>query len=179
MSRQTRKPIVGVIMGSESDMEVMNHSREVLKEFDVRHEVRIISAHRTSARMSEYGRLAVSRGLKVIIAGAGGSAHLPGMTAAETILPVLGVAINAKNKPLQAAVASQVEMPGGVPLYYMGENDSGAKNAALGAVRILALRSPHLAETYTEYVAQMAQRVEEADNLLFEIGPEAYIKQMN
>ena len=171
-------PLVGVIMGSDSDLPTMKPATDILKSFDVAHEVRIVSAHRTPKWMAEYAGQAVIRGMKVIIAGAGGSAHLPGMTASETIIPVLGVAINTRQKPMQAAVGSQIEMPKGIPLAYMGEGDAGAANAGLEAVRILALMDPDLADAYRAYVDNLAQEVRAKDAKLMQVGVKDYIEQM-
>lgn len=139
---------VGIIMGSKSDLEIMQAAADVLNDFGVEHEVRIVSAHRTPDEMHDYAKSAKERGLKVIIAGAGGSAHLPGMTASHTNLPVLGVPIK-KNPHDHEALWSNVKMPPGVPLATMPEN--GAKNAALMAIEILALSDPELDQKYTEF----------------------------
>jgi 5-(carboxyamino)imidazole ribonucleotide mutase len=125
--------------------------------------------------MAEYGRLAVQRGLKVIIAGAGGSAHLPGMTAAETRLPVLAVAVEDSPDPLNSALGSMIRMPRGIPLATMGKGESAAANAGLEAVRILALSDRDLATAYDEYVADLAAEVESKDALLRELGIAAYL----
>jgi len=143
---------VGIIMGSKSDLDVMQAAADVLQEFGVEHEVRIISAHRTPDEMNDYAKSAQSRGLKVIIAGAGGSAHLPGMTASHTTLPVLAVSIK-KNPHDHEALWSNIKMPPGIPLATMPEN--GGKNAALFAIEILALNDENLAKKYNQFrVAQ-------------------------
>lgn len=148
--------IVGIIMGSESDLSVMQPAADVLKEFGVAHEVRIISAHRTPDVMVEYAKTAAERGLKVIIAGAGGSAHLPGMTASETTLPVLAVPV--KKEPTDhEALWSNIKMPPGVPLAVMPEN--GAKNAGLMAIEILAVSDETLRKQYTDYRQKMHDEV--------------------
>ena len=152
-------PLVGIAMGSKSDEKIMMNSARMLAKFKVPHELRVLSAHRTPDRVSLYGNSASQRGIKVIIAGAGGSAALPGNMASETLIPVLGVAVNENNKPLQAAIASQIEMPPGKPLAYMGENKAGAENAALEAVRILSLMDPELAEAYRQYNNDLAGMV--------------------
>lgn len=175
MSSREVAPLVGVIMGSDSDLPTMKPASDILAKFEVEHEVRVISAHRTPARMAEYGRMAVSRGLKVIIAGAGGSAHLPGMTASETRLPVLGVAIESSPDPTNAALGSMIRMPKGIPLATMGKGEAAAANAGLEAVRILALGNEELAGAYDQYVADLAAEVEEKDALLRELGPAAYL----
>lgn len=132
----SNKPVVGVIMGSDSDLPVMNDAVKVLKEFKIPHEVKIVSAHRTPKFMAEYGSKAHERGLRVIIAGAGGAAHLPGMTASHTPLPVIGVPVKSKALNGLDSLLSIVQMPGGVPVATVGINQ--AKNAGLLAVEILA-----------------------------------------
>ncbi len=151
------EPLVGIIMGSESDLPVMEQSVEVLREFGVPCEVTVVSAHRTPQRMVEYARSAVSRGLKLIIAGAGGAAHLPGMTASLTTLPVIGVPIPTKDLGGVDSLYSIVQMPGGIPVATVGIG--GAKNAGLLAVRILANDQPHLREKLQEYQRNMEQQV--------------------
>jgi phosphoribosylaminoimidazole carboxylase PurE protein len=141
-------PVVGIIMGSDSDLDIMSEAAKVLEDFDVAHEVRIVSAHRTPDVMSEYANAAKERGLKVIIAGAGGSAHLPGMTASETDLPVIAVPVK-RNHHDHEALWSSIKMPAGIPLATLPEN--GAANAALLAIRILALGDEVLAKKVTEY----------------------------
>lgn len=141
-------PIVGIIMGSDSDLDVMSQAAKTLDEFGVGYEVRIISAHRTPDVMSDYAKTAKSRGLKVIIAGAGGSAHLPGMTASETLLPVLAVPVKRDNHDHEA-LWSNIKMPAGIPLATMPEN--GSKNAALLAIEIIAIGDESLAHAYAAY----------------------------
>jgi 5-(carboxyamino)imidazole ribonucleotide mutase len=142
------KPIVGVIMGSESDLDILSEAAKVLDEFNVHSEVRVISAHRTPDVMTEYATSAKDRGLKVIIAGAGGSAHLPGMTASHTTLPVIAVPIKRDNHGHESFWSS-IKMPPGTPLATMPEN--GAKNAALLAVEILSLNDEALSKQYEQY----------------------------
>ena len=149
-------PLVGIIMGSDSDLDVMQAAKETLAEFGVSNEVRIVSAHRTPSEMVEYAQSASERGLKVIIAGAGGSAHLPGMTASETSLPVIAVPVQ-KSEGNHEALWSNIKMPPGIPLATMPEN--GAKNAALLAVRILALSDSDLAEKYAAFVERQRAEV--------------------
>lgn len=132
------KPVVGVIMGSTSDWETMRHAHEILAEFDVAHECRVVSAHRTPDLMREYATTAARRGLEVIIAGAGGAAHLPGMVAAQTVVPVLGVPVKSRALNGLDSLLSIVQMPGGVPTATFAIGDSGAKNAALFAIAQLA-----------------------------------------
>lgn len=139
------KPRVGVIMGSSSDWEVMKHAASVLKDFNVAYEAEVVSAHRTPDRMFRYAESAVERGLKCIIAGAGGAAHLPGMIAAKTILPVLGVPV--ASRPLQGidSLLSIVQMPKGVPVATFAIGEPGAANAGLFAVSLLAAEDAELA----------------------------------
>ncbi|MCC6392292.1 MAG: 5-(carboxyamino)imidazole ribonucleotide mutase [Bryobacterales bacterium] len=131
-------PLVGILMGSKSDWETMRHAAEMLERFGVPHECRIVSAHRTPAWMAEYASTAESRGLEVIIAGAGGAAHLPGMVAAQTVLPVLGVPVESHALKGMDSLLSIVQMPGGIPVGTLAIGKAGATNAALLAVAILA-----------------------------------------
>ncbi|MEZ6068610.1 MAG: 5-(carboxyamino)imidazole ribonucleotide mutase [Planctomycetaceae bacterium] len=137
MSEQ-RTPIVGVVMGSRSDWETMQEAADILDEFGVPHERLVVSAHRTPRWMCEYAETAETRGLRVIIAGAGGAAHLPGMIASMTVLPVLGVPVQSKSLSGLDSLLSIVQMPGGVPVGTLAIGKAGAKNAALLALRILA-----------------------------------------
>ncbi len=154
-------PLVGVIMGSKSDWETMRAAAEVLEEFGVVHECQIVSAHRTPAWMSEYAGSAEPRGLEVVIAGAGGAAHLPGMVASMTVLPVLGVPVESRALKGMDSLLSIVQMPGGVPVGTMAIGTAGAKNAGLLAVRILAGSRPELREKLHEFHEQQAERVRE------------------
>ena len=138
-------PKVGIIMGSRSDWPTMQHAADVLAELDVAHEVRIVSAHRTPDRLYDYARTAKARGLKVIVAGAGGAAHLPGMTAAMTTLPVLGVPVTSAALSGQDSLLSIVQMPAGVPVGTLAIGAAGATNAGLLAAQILALADDALA----------------------------------
>ena len=131
-------PLVGVIMGSRSDWETMKNAADILDQFGVPHECRVVSAHRTPQWMAEYAESAVERGLKVIIAGAGGAAHLPGMVASQTVLPVLGVPVQSRALQGLDSLLSIVQMPGGIPVATLAIGAAGAKNAGLLAVRILA-----------------------------------------
>jgi 5-(carboxyamino)imidazole ribonucleotide mutase len=144
-------PLIGIIMGSQSDLETMRPAAELLALFDIRHEVRIVSAHRTPEWMMEYAKTAQSRGLKVIIAAAGGAAHLPGMVAANTILPVLGVPIPATILNGIDSLLSIVQMPKGVPVGTLAIGKPGAANAALLAAQILALSDPGLAQKLQQW----------------------------
>ena len=138
-------PLVGVIMGSTSDWETMRHAAEVLDALDIAHECRVVSAHRTPDRMYDYAKAAAGRGLKVIIAGAGGAAHLPGMVAALTTLPVLGVPVESHALKGQDSLLSIVQMPAGIPVGTLAIGKAGATNAGLLAAAILATADPALA----------------------------------
>ncbi|HQZ14272.1 MAG TPA: 5-(carboxyamino)imidazole ribonucleotide mutase [Acidimicrobiia bacterium] len=159
-----KKPEVGIIMGSDSDLETMNAAAEVLKEFDVAYEVRIISAHRTPDEMVSYARTARERGLKVIIAGAGGAAHLPGMTAALTDLPVVGVPVPLKNLDGLDSLLSIVQMPKGVPVATVAVGNSA--NAAYLAIRIIATFDEDLAKKIGAFTEQQRNIVIEKDSNL-------------
>jgi 5-(carboxyamino)imidazole ribonucleotide mutase len=138
-------PLVGVIMGSSSDWDIMKHAAAILKDFRVPYEAQIISAHRTPDRMFEYAESAVKRGLKCIIAGAGGAAHLPGMVAAKTTLPVLGVPVTSRQLQGLDSLLSIVQMPKGVPVATFAVGEAGAANAGLFAVALLAVEDRELA----------------------------------
>ncbi|RZF65673.1 5-(carboxyamino)imidazole ribonucleotide mutase [Sphingomonas populi] len=140
------EPQVGIIMGSTSDWETMHHAADLLSDLGVAHETKVVSAHRTPQRLYEYAEAAAGRGLKVIIAGAGGAAHLPGMTAALTHLPVLGVPVQSKALSGLDSLYSIVQMPAGIPVGTLAIGKAGAKNAALLAAAILALGDPALSE---------------------------------
>jgi 5-(carboxyamino)imidazole ribonucleotide mutase len=141
----TSSPLVGLIMGSQSDWSTMRAAAELLDALGIAHETRIVSAHRTPDRLYDYAKQAAGRGLKVVIAGAGGAAHLPGMTASMTTLPVLGVPIESKALKGMDSLLSIVQMPGGVPVATFAIGEAGAKNAALHAAAILALSDKALA----------------------------------
>jgi 5-(carboxyamino)imidazole ribonucleotide mutase len=143
-SSPSAPPIVGVIMGSRNDWETMKHASETLDQLGIVHEKRVVSAHRTPQQMMQYASSAVHRGLKVIIAGAGGAAHLPGMVASETTLPVIGVPIQSRALQGLDSLLSIVQMPGGIPVATMAIGQAGAKNAAIFAARILALEDEAL-----------------------------------
>ena len=167
-------PLVGIIMGSDSDLNIMSAAAKTLDEFGVANEVRVVSAHRTPDEMATYASEAAGKGLKVIIAGAGGSAHLPGMTASETMLPVIAIPIRGENSGHEA-FWSNIKMPAGVPLATMPEN--GAKNGALLAVRILALQDTELAQKYADFVKKQHDAVLEVDAALEEKGWESLLDQ--
>jgi 5-(carboxyamino)imidazole ribonucleotide mutase len=152
---------IGIIMGSQSDWPTMKHAAEILDELAVAHECKIVSAHRTPDRMYEYARAAKENGLKVIIAGAGGAAHLPGMTAALTPIPVLGVPIQSKALSGQDSLLSIVQMPAGVPVGTLAIGEAGAKNAALLAAAIVANEDAALAERLEAWRAARTADVQE------------------
>jgi 5-(carboxyamino)imidazole ribonucleotide mutase len=149
------KPVVGVIMGSDSDLPVMNEAVKVLDEFSIPYEVKIVSAHRTPRLMAEYGSTAYEKGIKVIIAGAGGAAHLPGMTASYSPLPVIGVPVKAKSLEGLDSLLSIVQMPGGVPVATVGVNQ--AKNAGLLAVQILAASDNEILKKMIAYKKKLEE----------------------
>ncbi|MBV6431516.1 MAG: N5-carboxyaminoimidazole ribonucleotide mutase [Bryobacteraceae bacterium] len=157
-------PLVGVIMGSKSDWETMRHAAEMLERFGVPHECRIVSAHRTPAWMAEYASTAESRGLEVIIAGAGGAAHLPGMVAAQTVLPVLGVPVESHALKGMDSLLSIVQMPGGIPVGALAIGKAGAINAALLAIAILANQRPELRARLHDFRKEQSAKVR-ADSL--------------
>ena len=151
MEDQVNRPLVGVIMGSNSDWEVMKHAAEMLKKFHVPYEAEVVSAHRTPDRMFEYAETAGERGLKCIIAGAGGAAHLPGMVAAKTLLPVLGVPVTSRQLQGLDSLLSIVQMPRGVPVATFAIGEAGAANAGLFAVALLAVEDARLARQLAEF----------------------------
>ncbi|WP_300377965.1 5-(carboxyamino)imidazole ribonucleotide mutase [Henriciella sp.] len=146
-----REPVVGVIMGSQSDWPVMKLACEMLDKLGVAHEARIVSAHRTPDRMKDYARSAKERGLKVIIAGAGGAAHLPGMTAAMTPLPVFGVPVQSRALNGQDSLLSIVQMPKGVPVGTLAIGEAGAANAGILAASVIALQDEDVARKLDEF----------------------------
>ncbi len=154
-------PPVGVVMGSQSDWATMKHAARVLDELDVPHEVRIVSAHRTPDRLWDYGRQAAGRGLKVIIAGAGGAAHLPGMLASKTRLPVIGVPVQTRALAGVDSLYSIVQMPRGFPVATMAIGEAGAVNAGLMACEILALSDPELARRLEEWRRALSDSIPE------------------
>jgi 5-(carboxyamino)imidazole ribonucleotide mutase len=160
-------PLVGVIMGSRTDWETMREASAVLKQFGVPHECRVVSAHRTPEWLAEYARTAEARGLAVIVAGAGGAAHLPGMVAAETRLPVFGVPIQTAALGGLDSLLSIVQMPRGVPVGTLAIGAAGAYNAALQAIRVLALARPALAAALREF------QQKRADDVRAEVLPDA------
>jgi 5-(carboxyamino)imidazole ribonucleotide mutase len=153
------RALVAVIMGSKSDWETMRHAAHLLTEFDIPHETHIVSAHRTPERMMEFAASAETRGLEVIIAGAGGAAHLPGMTASHTILPVLGVPVQSRALHGIDSLLSIVQMPAGIPVATLAIGEAGAKNAALLAIAILANSRPELRQKLHNYRAGLTEKV--------------------
>ena len=164
MEKQT-EPLVGIIMGSKSDLPTMQAASELLNDFDVPHECRVVSAHRTPEWMFKYAREAEDRGLKIIIAGAGGAAHLPGMVASMTTLPVFGVPVQSKALSGLDSLLSIVQMPGGVPVGTLAIGQAGAKNAALLAVRVLANEQPELRKRLKEFATEQESNVMEDSEL--------------
>jgi 5-(carboxyamino)imidazole ribonucleotide mutase len=154
--------VIGIIMGSQSDWPTLKNAAAILDKLDVPYETRIVSAHRTPARLAEYAMSAKDRGLKVIIAGAGGAAHLPGMTAAMTPLPVLGVPVQSKSLGGQDSLYSIVQMPAGIPVGTLAIGDVGATNAALLAAQILALNDTDLSKRVDDYRAAQTAGVPDA-----------------
>ena len=161
MPEHDTSPLIGIAMGSESDLPTMRDAAEVLQDFEVPFEIRVLSAHRTPGVMHDYARTAHERGLKVIIAGAGGAAHLPGMIAASTTLPVLGVPVKTSKLNGLDSLLSIVQMPGGVPVGTLAIG--GAKNAALLAVQILATHDDRLHERVAQYKRRLIEKVEDMD----------------
>ena len=158
----TDHPLIGIIMGSRSDWETMRHTAETLDALGVPYEAKVVSAHRTPDRLYAYAKGAQARGLKVVIAGAGGAAHLPGMCAAMTPLPVLGVPVQSKALSGMDSLLSIVQMPSGVPVGTLAIGKPGAINAALLAAAILATNDPALAERLADWRARQTQAVDEA-----------------
>ena len=152
--------LVSVVMGSDSDLPIMTETTKVLEDFGIDHEVIITSAHRTPQRTTKFAASSAGRGVKVIIVGAGAAAHLAGVIASQTILPVIGVPINATSLNGLDALLSTVQMPGGIPVATMAIGKAGAKNAALFAARILAVENKELSSKLSSYVKKMAKDVE-------------------
>ena len=166
---------VGIIMGSDSDLPVMKEAADVLSQFDIPFEITIVSAHRTPKRMYEYAQNAVRRGLSVIIAGAGGSAHLPGMVASITTLPVIGVPIMTKTLNGVDSLYSIVQMPAGIPVATMAIN--GAKNAGLMAASILSVNNPEIAENLNAYKESLNKVIISKAEKLEKTGYEEYLSE--
>jgi 5-(carboxyamino)imidazole ribonucleotide mutase len=162
MTAPRTQPLIGVLMGSDSDWETMQHACEVLKEFSVAFEAKVVSAHRTPDEMFAYAESARERGIRMIIAGAGGAAHLPGMLASKSVIPVLGVPVPSKYLRGEDSLLSIVQMPKGVPVATFAIGEAGAANAALFAVSVLASTDPALAHKLAQY---RATQTEKARNL--------------
>src|SRR4051812_4701714 len=162
MTNADPHPLVSVIMGSKSDWETMQPAQAMLAQFGIAHECRIVSAHRTPLWLAEFAREAEERGVQVIIAGAGGAAHLPGMVAAQTIVPVLGVPVQSQSLNGLDSLLSIVQMPGGVPVGTLAIGKAGATNAALLAIAILANSRPDLREKLRQFRAEQERQVREA-----------------
>ncbi len=152
-------PLVAIIMGSTSDWETMRNASDMLEQFGVAHETKVVSAHRTPDLLFEFAKSAETRGVEVIIAGAGGAAHLPGMCASQTVLPVLGVPVETKTLKGMDSLLSIVQMPAGIPVGTLAIGTAGAKNAALLAVSILANSRPELREKLKEFRTQQTETV--------------------
>ena len=162
---ESNGPLVGIIMGSKSDLPTMQHASDILTQFKVPHECRVVSAHRTPEWMVEYAKDAEERGIKVIIAGAGGAAHLPGMVASLTPLPVLGVPVKSRALSGLDSLLSIVQMPGGVPVGSLAIGDSGAINAGLLAIRILSNECDELRSQLKAFAKEQTDRVLEDSEL--------------
>ncbi|ESA37609.1 phosphoribosylaminoimidazole carboxylase catalytic subunit [Leptolyngbya sp. Heron Island J] len=169
-------PLVGIIMGSDSDLPTMEAAIVVCEDFGIPHEIAIVSAHRTPDRMVNYAQTAVERGLKVIIAGAGGAAHLPGMVAALTPLPVIGVPVKSRSMQGIDSLYSIVQMPGGIPVATVAIGN--AKNAGLLAAQILATSDRQLLEKIQTYRQNLKNSVLDKQQRLDELGPHPYLKTM-
>jgi 5-(carboxyamino)imidazole ribonucleotide mutase len=165
---------VGIIMGSDSDLPVMKAAAEILEEFNIEYELTIVSAHRTVDRMYEYAKTAEERNIDVIIAGAGGAAHLPGMVAAITSLPVIGVPVKSSNLNGLDSLLSIVQMPGGVPVATVAIN--GAKNAGILAAKIIGIKDQNIKEKIKSYSENMKKEVEEKAEKIENIGFREYLK---
>jgi len=159
-------PLIGIVMGSDSDFEIMKGATEILDEFKIQYEVTVTSAHRTPAKTHEYSKTAADRGLEVIIAGAGWAAHLAGVIASETTLPIIGVPI--ESSPLKGldALLSTVQMPGGIPVATMSIGKGGAKNAGIFAAQILSVKYPDIKERLVKYREDMVKAVEDKNSKL-------------
>ncbi|MCF6345886.1 MAG: 5-(carboxyamino)imidazole ribonucleotide mutase [Thiomicrorhabdus sp.] len=158
-SINANSPVVGVIMGSKSDWPTMQHAVEMLEQFGVPHEVKVVSAHRTPDLMFDYAEQAEVRGLQVIIAGAGGAAHLPGMVAAKTVVPVLGVPVQSRALSGNDSLLSIVQMPGGIPVGTLAIGDAGAKNAGILAAQIVGTSVPAIREAVKAFRVKQTQAV--------------------
>ena len=162
----SKQPLVSIVMGSDSDLEVMREAAKALDEFGIAYEMDITSAHRSPARTSEFARQAAGRGIKVIIAGAGGAAHLAGVIAAETTLPVIGVPMPSSSLQGLDALLATVQMPAGIPVATLAIGKAGATNAGILAAQIVALHDPAIAKKMAAHKEKLARGVEEKSNKL-------------
>ncbi|MFP4016908.1 MAG: 5-(carboxyamino)imidazole ribonucleotide mutase [Halanaerobiales bacterium] len=169
------KPVVGIIMGSDSDLPVMKEAAMIMDEFEVPYELTVVSAHRTPERLYNYAEKAEEKGLEVIIAGAGGAAHLPGMIASITSIPVIGVPIKTSKLSGLDSLYSIVQMPGGIPVATVAIN--GAKNAGLLAVQILGTADKEIRQNYTNYKKELTEKIENIAEELEELGYEEYLNK--
>ncbi|OGH18722.1 MAG: 5-(carboxyamino)imidazole ribonucleotide mutase [Candidatus Levybacteria bacterium RIFCSPHIGHO2_12_FULL_38_12] len=172
---KTEKPVVGIIMGSDSDLTIMQDAAHVLDEFDIPYELTIVSAHRTPDRSIEYGKTAATRGLKVIIAGAGGAAHLPGVIAALTSLPVIGVPVKTKALEGLDSLLSMVQMPPGIPVATVAIN--GAKNAGILATSIIGSSNEEIMNKITKYKKKLKEDVLQKAEKLETVKYKKYLKE--
>ncbi len=170
------KPLVGIIMGSDSDLPVMSAAAEMCEKFGIEYEVTIVSAHRTPERLVNYATGAEKRGLRVIVAGAGGAAHLPGMVASMTALPVVGVPVKGSNLEGMDSLLSIVQMPGGVPVATVAVN--GAKNAGILAAQMIGVKSKEIRKKVAEYKQEMLDEVNAKIEKLDELKYKKYLEQM-
>ena len=170
------KAVVGIIMGSDSDLPVMSAAAQMCEEFGIEFEIDIVSAHRTPAKLIEYSASAESRGIKVIIAGAGGAAHLPGMVASETVLPVIGVPVRSSSLDGMDSLLSIVQMPGGVPVATVAIN--GAKNAGILAAQIIGAGDSSLREKIALFKSDMKAQVDAKSEKLSKVEYRQYLKEM-
>lgn len=161
MTYSDKNPLVGIIMGSQSDWDTMKEAHDILHAFNIPHECRIVSAHRTPDRMFEYAKGAEERGIKVIIAGAGGAAHLPGMVASLTPLPVLGVPVESKALKGMDSLLSIAQMPGGIPVGTLAIGNAGAKNAGLLAASIIGTQDDTVMDAVKKYREEQSAKIEE------------------
>ncbi|MDQ5984962.1 MAG: N5-carboxyaminoimidazole ribonucleotide mutase [Syntrophus sp. SKADARSKE-3] len=166
VKRGSKDVLVSVVMGSDSDLPIMNEAAKILKQFHIPHELYLTSAHRSPERTMTFARSAADRGIQVMIVGAGAAAHLAGVIASHTLIPVIGVPIDATSLKGLDALFSTVQMPGGIPVATMAIGKAGAKNAALLAVRILALTDKRLRDQLADYVKAMAEEVERKQEAL-------------
>jgi 5-(carboxyamino)imidazole ribonucleotide mutase len=171
-----KRPLTGIIMGSDSDLAVLKEAAKILEDFGIEYEITIVSAHRTPERMFKYAKEAEKRGIEVIIAGAGGAAHLPGMVASITPLPVIGVPIKTSSLQGMDSLLSIVQMPAGVPVATVAINNG--KNAGILAAQILGVKYPEIRNRVTQYKEELRKKVEEKAENLENIGYEKYIKVM-